>query len=264
MPKLTRNDLDLHYEVGGDGPPLLLIAGMMSDGASWTPLLPLLEPDFTVIRPDNRTTGQTMPMDASVSLQHWIDDLLALIDALGTARVHVVGHSLGGMIAWALARQAPEKVGSLTLLASAPTRSARNIALFRALIAIRQSNAPEDTWLRALFPWLFGEAVFRAPGAVDLAVQQSLAYPHAQSPEAMARQLDALEAMPTDPFTHAPHVPTKAVLAGSDLLLPLAETRAALGDVAMSEIAAAGHSIHWDAPEDVARQIRAFALENRL
>ena len=58
MPVLERDDLELHYEIEGDGPPLLMIAGMASDSASWAPLVPLLTPHFTLIRPDNRTTGR--------------------------------------------------------------------------------------------------------------------------------------------------------------------------------------------------------------
>ncbi|MEM9639120.1 MAG: lipolytic enzyme, partial [Pseudomonadota bacterium] len=64
MPDLGLPEVTLHYEVTGSGPPMILIAGMMSDSASWGPLIPHLEAHFTLICPDNRTTGRTRPMDA--------------------------------------------------------------------------------------------------------------------------------------------------------------------------------------------------------
>ena len=57
MPDLALEDITLHYEIDGSGPPLLMLAGMMGDNASWGALLRLLTPHFTVIRPDNRTTA---------------------------------------------------------------------------------------------------------------------------------------------------------------------------------------------------------------
>ena len=58
MPALTLPDgVSLHYEIDGNGPPLMLIAGTASDSASWGPLVEPLSRRFTVIRPDNRSTG---------------------------------------------------------------------------------------------------------------------------------------------------------------------------------------------------------------
>lgn len=155
MPDLALPDVTLHYEVSGNGPPLLMIAGFMSDSASWAPLISLLEPHFTLIRPDNRTCGHTVPWDAPAGIVPWVSDLVALMNHLGHTRFHVLGHSLGGIIGWALAARAPDAVASLMMMGSSPQPAPRNFQLFSSLIAIRRSNAPLDTWLRVLFPWLF-------------------------------------------------------------------------------------------------------------
>ena len=83
MPDLKLDDISLHYEVDGSGPPLLLHAGMLSDSATWAPLVPLLTEHFTLIRPDNRSTGRTTPGDAPNSGAHMAADVLALMDHLG-------------------------------------------------------------------------------------------------------------------------------------------------------------------------------------
>ena len=261
MPDLDLPDVTLHYEVSGTGPPLLMIAGFMSDGASWQPLLPLLEPHFTLIRPDNRTTGRTRPWDAPVSMSLWVGDVLALLDHLGLPRAHVLGHSLGGNIGWVLARTAPERVSSLLTLGSAPIALRRNTDLFRALIAIRRSDAPPDTWLRALFPWLFSEDVYGRRGAIAAAVDASLSYPHAQSADAMELQLEALRTVDPAPFELPPEVPFHAVLSRDDLLVPLDRSLPSLDGVRTTILDGPGHSIHWDAPDTVARLVLEMATE---
>jgi pimeloyl-ACP methyl ester carboxylesterase len=134
-----------------------------------------------------------LPIDAPVSVQAFAQDCNALLDHLNIPRGHVVGHSMEGLIALELMYTAPQKIASLTLAATAPIRLARNLALFKALLAVRQSNAPSDTWLRAVFPWLFAPAIYHSLSAVDEAAAASLAYAYAQTAKETARQLDALE-----------------------------------------------------------------------
>ena len=262
MPDLTLPEIRLHYEIEGAGPPLLLIAGMASDGASWAPLMPLLSEHFTLIRPDNRTTGRTTPWNAPASVPQMAMDCAALLDHLNLARVHVMGHSLGGMIALHLAQSGPQRIASLTLAASAPIRLARNIALFETLVRIRQSDAEPDTWLRALFPWLFAPTLYDTPEAIDAAAAASLAYPHAQSTDAMAHQLEALRNY--IPNCSVPEVAAQALLGETDLMLPTALAQTALDGTPTHIVQAAGHSIHWDAPQAVADHLRRFTSANAI
>ncbi len=264
MPDLARPDVSLHYEISGEGPPLVLVAGLMSDSASWAPLLHLLEPHFLLIRPDNRSTGRTSPWNAPTSMETWAEDILALLDHLGVERAHVVGHSLGGIIGWVTAGKAPDRVSSLLMMGSAPILTARNEALFRALISVRRSDAPPDTWLRLLFTWLFRPEMFGDPELVTQAVADSLAYPFAQSADAMEWQLDAV--LDADPclFTAPPPVPCKALLSPEDMLVPHGEARAALTGIEIEDIPGTGHSLHWDAPDRIAREILLLTADNRL
>lgn len=257
MPIFKHDAISLHYECTGNGPPLLLIAGMMSDSASWAPLLPLLEPHFTLIRPDNRTTGQTTPWDAPASIDIFAADCAALLEHLKIGPVHVMGHSLGGMIGMRLACAYPHAVTTLTLAASAPLRLERNVALFKSLLAIRQSNAAPDAWLNALFPWLFAPALYDIPGAVAQAATASLAYPYAQSADALAHQIAALDDYLPEDINQLP-CPTQALLAEDDLLLPAELAKPTLENLPTHMIADAGHSIHWDAPDAVASHLLRF------
>ena len=264
MPTLTLHDVTLHYEIDGNGPPLMLIAGTASDSASWGPLVEPLAQQFTVIRPDNRATGRTRPVQAPLSLDHWADDALALADHLALGPVAVAGHSLGGMIALAMAARRPAQVARLALLASAPVNAARNAALFDLILRLREPGQPPDLWLRAFLPWLFHPRFFTVPGQLDAAIAQSLAYPHAQGPQAMAAQVAALRA--ADPAALLAQItcPTLALLAEDDLLIPLEQARQALATIADLRIATlpqSGHSLHWDAPEATLAALIPFLRE---
>ena len=261
MPVFENAEVHLHYERSDKGPPLLLIAGMMSDSASWAPLIPLLEPHFDVIRPDNRTTGRTIPWNAPVCIDRVASDCKALLSELGAGPAHVMGHSMGGMIGMRLAKRYTDVVKTLTLAAAAPLRLERNVELFRTLLAIRRSNAAPDVWLRSLFPWLFAPAFFEASGAVEQAAAASLAYPHAQSAEAMALQIESLDGYTPDAIADL-GCPVQAILGQDDLLMPTSLAKSVLEATAVHIIPNAGHSIHLDAPDAVAAQLIQYIAQS--
>ena len=93
-----------------------------------------------------------MPWDAPVCIDRVASDCAALLSHLGTGPAHITGHSLGGMIGMRMAKHHAGAVKTLTLAAAAPLRLERNVALFKTLLAIRQSNAAPDVWLCSLFP----------------------------------------------------------------------------------------------------------------
>lgn len=261
MPNLTLDDITLHYEVDGDGPPLLLLAGMLSDSASWGAVLPMLEPHFTIIRPDNRTTGRTTPWDAPVSVPQMARDAQALMTRLGHERYHLAGHSMGGLMALELAGLERNRIASLQVMASAPVRVPRTMAIFDALFAVRQSAADETLWLRALYPWLFHPNFFEDPNNIDTALKAALAYPHAQSLEAMAHQNEALRSYRPQVDLTQLDCPTQVIFADDDLLIPKNRAWEALQRIPNATevtVPDTGHSLHWDAPEAVVAQLTEF------
>ncbi|MEP3688299.1 MAG: alpha/beta hydrolase [Sulfitobacter dubius] len=261
MPELALSDVTLHFEVDGSGPPILMLAGMLSDSASWGALAPLLTDQFTLIRPDNRSTGRTTPWDAETSVAQMARDALALMDELGHAKFHVVGHSMGGLMAMELFGLAPERIQAMSILASAPVRAPRTMAVFDALLAVRRAPEGEQLWLRALYPWIFAPGFFTDTANTDTALAAALAYPHAQSADAMAHQMEALRGFrpkvrPAD-LTCA----TQVLHGTEDLLIPRAAAEKAFAqipNVVQATLPDAGHSIHWDAAPAVAQHLRQF------
>jgi 3-oxoadipate enol-lactonase len=111
----TNGDVRLAYEVAGDGPPLLLIMGLGYDRHGWGPVPALLAEDFRVAWFDNRGLGESSVPAGPYSAALMAGDALAVMDAAGFERAHVVGTSLGGMIAQELVLAHPERVDKLVL-----------------------------------------------------------------------------------------------------------------------------------------------------
>lgn len=116
MPTVRTAAAELHYERSGVGEPLLLIQGMSGTHLSWgKPFLGALRENFDVTAFDNRGIGLSMPIEAPFSVAEMAEDTEALMEELGLESAHVVGISMGGMIAQELALSHPERLRSLTL-----------------------------------------------------------------------------------------------------------------------------------------------------
>jgi 3-oxoadipate enol-lactonase len=118
MATITVNDIQLYYEVQGDGPPLLLLAGLGYDHWFWHKMVPGLAGQFRVIVMDNRGIGRSDKPDGPYTAQLLAADAAALLNELGVAKTAVLGHSMGGFIAQSLALDYPHLVSHLILAAT--------------------------------------------------------------------------------------------------------------------------------------------------
>jgi pimeloyl-ACP methyl ester carboxylesterase len=113
---LQQPDLDLQYEQAGQGPPVLLIQGVGVTGEGWRPQVNVLQARFQTLTFDNRGIGKSQPCRGPISIEAMAQDCRALLDAAGWESAHVVGHSMGGVVAQQLALDCPKRVRSLALL----------------------------------------------------------------------------------------------------------------------------------------------------
>ncbi|MFE7639638.1 alpha/beta fold hydrolase [Kitasatospora sp. NPDC057518] len=108
MPRVAVNGVELFYEVGGDGEPLVLVHGSWGDHGSWGPVLPALAQKFRVLVYDRRGHSRSERPPGQGSRFEDEEDLAALIETLGFAPAYVAGNSFGASTALGLAARRPE------------------------------------------------------------------------------------------------------------------------------------------------------------
>ena len=112
-------DYEIRYVDEGEGFPILLIHGLAGDHTAWMPQIEAWRGRHRVIATDTRGAGRSTQIDEPVTIRELASDFGAVLDHAGVEKCHVVGRSMGGFLAQHLAFDAPERVHSLVMLASA-------------------------------------------------------------------------------------------------------------------------------------------------
>ena len=115
MSTVRVGDIEMYYEQHGSGEPLLLVMGLAADSTAWMFQVPDFAARYRTIVFDNRGVGRSSKPSGPYSIHQMADDAAGLLDALDIARAHVVGVSMGGMIAQELALRHPKRVRGLVL-----------------------------------------------------------------------------------------------------------------------------------------------------
>ena len=191
MPYTDAPGFRMYYEEHGNGFPLLLINGLGSDHLEWLHQLPAFEARFRPVVFDNRGTGLTDVPPGPYTTAQMADDAASLLRALGIPRAHVLGVSLGGMIAQEVALRHPDRVDRLVLGCTGPggELSVRPSPEAMAAFALAKGEDPEAE-LRRMLPFLYTDVCIRErPEEIEGFVRRRLANP--TPPEGYLGQLSA-------------------------------------------------------------------------
>ncbi len=115
MPVAKVKDIAVSYAVEGHGEPLVMIMGFSAGRAGWTAQVPFFKKHYQVVTFDNRGVGKSDKPPGPYSTKMMADDTVRLMDHLGIEKAHIMGASMGGMIAQELAINYPERVHKLVL-----------------------------------------------------------------------------------------------------------------------------------------------------
>ncbi|MGH7279619.1 MAG: alpha/beta fold hydrolase [Candidatus Rokuibacteriota bacterium] len=218
MPAISIGDGELYYEETGDGAPLLLVPGLSGVGSFWARQVPDFARDFRVILHDHRGTGRSSHSRIRYSVEQMADDVLRLMDTLGVASAHLVGHSTGGAIGQIIAQDHPDRLRSLVLSAAWPGRD----PYFRRLFESRReivATLGVESYLRA-------SALFLVPPGWGSANDAALAESHRQvaaaaAPvEVMVSRIDAILAFDRRARLGEIRTPTLVIVAADDMVTP--------------------------------------------
>jgi 3-oxoadipate enol-lactonase len=256
-------DIELDYERSGAGSPMLLLMGMGGTSLHWgDPFLDPLREDFDLIAYDHRGVGASAPLDKAITVRLLAEDAAGLLTALELDSAHVVGISMGGMVAQELALAHPERVRTLTLgctycggegsALGAPevmqrlgeaTMSGDRERILRAGFEINVSRGcAEDQEMFARFLEIGNER------AVSVSV--------------IMAQLQACMSHDTSARLPSLTMPTLVMHGTADQLLPVQNGRLIASLIPRSRLEifdGAGHLFFWEQPERSAELVRAHA-----
>ena len=253
---------ELAFEVEGEGPELLLIAGSASTRAIWTLVRPRLTESFRTIAFDNRDSGESTIAAEPYSLRDLAGDALAVLDAAGAARAHVLGHSMGGVVAQELALSEPDRVASLRLVSTWARGDAYTKNLMEMMCALTAAIDDDRTLLAAILFAGAGETTLRTGSLFEM-VDAAMALGPLASRAALLRQWQLDAHVDTLDRLAALRVPAQVIWGEEDRLLPPRYSRALLEAVPHAKgtaIEACGHLPMVVAPDAFVRAVEAFTL----
>lgn len=252
MPEVRVGDIELHYVEHGEGDPLLLVMGFGGDHLAWGLQISAFAARHRVIAFDNRGVGQSGAPDVPYTTRGMADDAVGLLDALGIERAHVLGVSMGGMIAQELALNHPGRVRTLQLHCTYARPDGYILALVDAWRRIRTTFDHEQS-LRTIALWLFAPATYNErPELVEMLLQSALANPYPQSVTGFLRQGDAVRGHDTLERLGKLRCPTLVSVAEDDVLVPPRFSRELVARIPGAELRTvprAGHVYFWERPE---------------
>ncbi|MDD5439348.1 MAG: alpha/beta hydrolase [Candidatus Omnitrophica bacterium] len=261
MPRVKLGDISLYYEEQGKGQPLLLIAGLGADHASWTGVSLRLARHFRVITFDNRGSGRSDTPRTRYSVRCMAGDAVKLLDYLRIQKCHVIGHSMGGYIAGTLAAHYPERVGMLVLEATAPVSTARNNFLFDDFLNRFKRGHDSEALMRSWSYWSFSPKTFERKGFVATFIKKASTYPYPQSAEGFKRQIGAVKAFDGRGSIKNIKARTLVIMGADDILIYPAESMALVDNIPDSigkEIKHAGHCVHVEMPAVFTETVERF------
>jgi pimeloyl-ACP methyl ester carboxylesterase len=262
MGTATVGDVELYYEEQGSGDPLLLIMGLATDSTAWMLQRPAFAERYRTIVFDNRGVGRSSKPAGPYTIRQMADDAAGLLDVLGVESAHVVGVSMGGMIAQELALRHARRVRRLVLACTFPEPDdevVRGRAESLAQLGIGAEPNAQISFgaidpmmiFQTLLPKVFSPAFLQTqlPTLMQLfggALQWGI------SVEAIMAQVDAVMGHRTTDRLHTITAPTLVLTGDSDLLIPPANSdriAAAIPNATLTKIAGGTHGFNFETPD---------------
>ena len=164
--------VDVSYRIEGQGPALYLVHGIGARKTTWDKLIVGLKDQFTCVSYDLRGHGESPVPPTPYTLDDLVDDLEALRQKLGHEKIHVAGHSLGGMIGPAYARAYPEHTLSVGLLSTAAGRREDDRAKLKAVGDAMEQNGIVETLGTFVARWFTDAFIEAYPELIEARLKQ--------------------------------------------------------------------------------------------
>ncbi|HUW10050.1 MAG TPA: alpha/beta fold hydrolase [Anaerolineae bacterium] len=260
---IEANGQKLYYEVQGQGEPLLVVSGLAGDITSWGLQIEAWREHFQVIAFDNRDAGRSSRATGPYTIAEMAADANAVLDGLSIESAHVLGASMGSMIAQELALAHPGKVRKLVLVCTMAQMSRYAVSFVDPWRWIVNHDAAGEILPAHIITWCMTHSFQQDREAVDTLVQQMLAAPYPQPPEAFGRQADALSNHDALSRLAGIRQPTLVIVGDQDLLTPpwvAREVAEAIPGAQLQVLEGGGHCLFWEIPDRFNQAVIDFLI----
>lgn len=260
------NGISLHYDVTGEGPPLLLIAGLGSSSLAWALAAPRLAERFTVITFDNRGTGRSAVPPGPYAIDDLGDDAAGLVDHLGLGPVSAVGWSLGGSVLQSMLIRHARVLRAAVLLNAFPSYTGVQHAWLDAGLAVRRAGVDPVAIGITGMPWVFTPRLLSDHAVAHAQAELARQDPHPTTLAGFEAQAAGLRVYDSRPELPGAMTPTLVLTGAEDVLTPVAqsvEIAALLPNATLQVLPRGNHGMLLEYPDDTLGAITAFLDGNR-
>ena len=266
MPYCQTRDVSLYYETQGRGPDLLFISGLNGGTWSWYPQIPYFQEYYRIITLDNRGAGRSGMPPGPYRMEQFATDVLGLLDHLRVDRALVVGASMGGMIAQALALTAPARLAALVLVCTHCGPPERTPPAPGVLQAISQNQGlTQAEIVEKDLPFMFSAGFLAGhPEALEAYRRAQLSAPF-QPEFAFQAQLAAIQGFSCCARLMEITHPVLLVTGSEDVIVPPANARLLLDllpDAELAEFPGAGHAVNVECQEEFNSLVHHFLQQH--
>jgi 3-oxoadipate enol-lactonase len=263
MPHVDVDDRRLHYIRQGTGEPLLLIQGMSANHLHWgDDFLGLLRDDFDLIAYDHRGIGHSDRVGEPFTIAQLAQDAAGVLDGLDLESAHVMGISMGGMVAQELVLAQPKRVRTLTLgctYCGGEGSRTTDVAIVQRLGELFMTGRTEEA-LRYGFQVNVSPAYAQDPAHYEQVTRIAAELP--ASLDILMLQMQAIAAHDTSERLADVSIPTLVVHGSEDQMLPADNGRMIaerIPGARLEVLEGVGHAFWWERPEQVAQMLREHA-----
>jgi 3-oxoadipate enol-lactonase len=261
MPIAKINDINLYYEVHGQGFPIVCIAGFSADHMAWITLIDSLAQKYKVVLLDNRGAGQSDVPSGPYNIQQMSNDVYGLCQYLGIEQALVMGSSMGGFITQQLMRQYPQFVRAGIIVNSTQKSHASCNLFFEGLLELIKAKAPVASCIKMSLSLVYSSDFLSIPGKVEQLINLGLNYPYPTTEAGLQAQLAALKGFDSSAWIHEINTPTLVVGSDQDLIFDEGSIKAlahAIPKAQYHSFSRIGHLPHQEVPQEFMRVIDGF------